>query len=233
MLTIWHIIASQPDVNSVLLPTPQEVSEAAIEMTVQGVLVEDLVVSIKRVTIGFLFASVCGIVLGALLSASTWISGLLYPVLELIRPIPPIAWIPLAILWFGIGDTPSYFIVSIGAFFPVFLSTYDAIAGVDRRFIDAARCMGASKRMLIMKVTLPAALPSILTGLRIGLGVAWMAVVAAELVSARSGLGYMIQLNRSLLETARVIIGMIVIGMVGATMTTVLYRIQKILVPWQ
>jgi ABC-type nitrate/sulfonate/bicarbonate transport system permease component len=185
------------------------------------------------VGIGFLLAAAGGVALGVLLGSSRWLAALFHPLLEALRPIPPIAWIPLAILWLGIGDPPSYFIVAIGAFFPIFVNAYVGIQMVDRRYVQVARCLGASRRMIVLEVVLPAALPLLLTGLRIGLGTGWMAVIAAELVVAREGLGYMIQLNRSLLETPRVILGMATIGLLGTLMAAVLRWLQDRLTPWQ
>jgi NitT/TauT family transport system permease protein len=155
------------------------------------------------------------------------------PVLEVLRPIPGIAWIPLAILWFGIGDSSSYFIVAIACFFPIFISAYIAIMSVDRRYLEMARSLGAPRWGQALQVMLPAALPRIMTGLRVGLGVAWMTVIAAELVAARSGLGYMIELNRSLIQTPAVLVGMIVIGVLGFLMATLLEVVERVVLHWE
>ena len=155
------------------------------------------------------------------------------PLVEALRPIPPIAWTPLAILWFGVGDAPSYFLVFIGAVFPVFVSTYSAVRNIERTQINAALCLGATPGMLIWDVLIPGALPVIFPGLRIALGVGWMCVVAAELIAAHSGLGYMIQQSRLLLQTQFVVTGMIVIGIIGFAMNAVMTAIERRLVPWQ
>lgn len=233
LLAVWQTVVSLADLSPVLLPPPLSVAEAFQDQFAKGLLLGDLIQSLQRVVVGFLGASVVAVTLGILLARVGWLSTVAHPLLETLRPIPPIAWIPLAILWFGIGNGPSYFVVGIGAFFPAFVNTYAGVTSVDPRYLEAARCLGATRRQLVFEVVVPAALPYVLTGLRVGLGIAWMAVVAAELIAAKSGLGYMIQLNRSLLETANVLVGMIMIGVVGFLMSWGLRLLQKRLTPWQ
>ena len=159
---------------------------------------------------------------------------LLSPIVTFLRPIPPIAWIPIAILWFGIGDPPSYFITAIAAFFPIFINSYAGGHSVRPEHVHAARSLGARPRALFARIYLPSAMPMIATGLRIGLGQSWMAVVTAELIAAHSGLGYMIQANRLALETGLVLVGMCVIGLLGAGMSVLLEIFERrVLVPWK
>jgi NitT/TauT family transport system permease protein/sulfonate transport system permease protein len=138
----------------------------------------------------------------------------------------------MAILWFGVGDAPSYFLVFIGAVFPIFVNTFAAVRSIDRTQINAALCLGAGPLMLISDVLIPASLPIIFPGLRIGLGVGWMCVVAAELIAAQSGLGYMIQQNRVLLQTQNVIAGMITIGIIGFAMSAAMGAVERRLISW-
>jgi NitT/TauT family transport system permease protein len=162
------------------------------------------------------------------------ISLLISPIVTFLRPIPPIAWIPIAILWFGIGDKPSFFITAVAAFFPIFINSYAGGHSVRPEHIHAARSLGAGPRALFLRIYLPSAMPMIATGLRIGLGQSWMAVVTAELIAAHSGLGYMIQANRLALETGLVLVGMCVIGLLGAAMSIVLEAFERyVLVPWK
>ena len=170
----------------------------------------------------------------ALLLGYFWLlRSLILPLITLIRPIPPIAWIPLAILWFGLGDPPSYFITALAAFFPIFLSSFAGAQALQEEHVNAARSLGAKTGALLTLIMLPSALPQIVTGLRIGLGQAWMAVVTAELIAAQSGLGFMIQASRLNLETSRVLVGMTLIGILGATMTALLGLIERrLIVPW-
>jgi len=171
--------------------------------------------------------------LGVLLGWSRVLSELLRPIVESVRPIPPIAWTPIAILWFGVGNAPSYFLVFIGAVFPVFVNTFAAVRGIDRNQVNAALCLGASPWLLIRDVLIPASLPVIFPGLRIALGIGWMCVVTAELIAAQSGLGYMSQQNRVLLQTSNVVVGMMTIGVIGFAMSGVMGLVERRLAPWR
>lgn len=231
-LAIWTF-ASHSLGSAVLLPSPLSVLTAYGELIADGTLINDVRASIVRVFGGFLLASSVAIPLALLLAYSRILRGLVMPLIALIRPIPPIAWIPLAILWMGLGDPPSYFITAIAAFFPIFLNSFAGGISLQEEHVNAARSLGAKPLALLATVMLPSALPMIVTGLRIGLGQAWMAVVTAELIAAQSGLGYMIQISRLNLETARVLVGMTVIGLLGAVMIGVIGLLeQRVLVPW-
>jgi NitT/TauT family transport system permease protein len=199
-----------------------------------GTLISDVTASMRRVLGGFALASSAAIPLALLMAFSRRVGLLLSPVITFLRPIPPIAWIPIAILWFGIGDPPSYFITAVAAFFPIFINTYAGGHSVCSEHVHAARSLGAGPKALFARIYLPSAMPMIATGLRIGLGQSWMAVVTAELIAAHSGLGYMIQANRLALETGLVLVGMCVIGMLGACMSVLLEVLERrVLVPWK
>lgn len=230
---LWQLASSLGLINTYLLPSPFTVAGAFVEQFSDGRIFGDIAASLRRVLVGFLIAGVCGIVLGVALAWSPRLSDYFKPLIEALRPIPPIAWTPLAILWFGIGDEPGYFLVFIGAVFPVFVNTYAAVRNIDRTQINAALCLGASPRMLVFDVLVPAALPVIFPGLRISLGVGWMCVVAAELIAAQSGLGYMIQQSRVLMQTQYVLVGMITIGVIGILMNGVMLYIERRLAPWK
>ncbi len=232
-LGVWTIAARHLG-NSVLLPAPSAVVTGFFELMRDGTLVADVASSMKRVIGGFLIASIIAVPLALLMSFSRPIDLLVSPIVTFLRPIPPIAWIPIAILWFGIGDPPSYFITSLAAFFPIFINSYAGGHAVRPEHIHAARSLGAGPRALFARIYLPSAMPMIAAGLRIGLGQSWMAVVTAELIAAHSGLGYMIQANRLALETGLVLVGMCVIGLLGAAMSTILVAVERhILVPWK
>ncbi|SFV26147.1 ABC transporter permease [Hyphomicrobium facile] len=219
--------------NDVLLPSPLSVLSTYAELIADGSLAKDIGASIFRVFAGFSIASTIAVPLALVLAYSRILRGLVMPLIALIRPIPPIAWIPLAILWMGLGDPPSYFITSIAAFFPIFLNAFAGGTSLQQEHVNAARSLGAGPFALLTKVMLPSALPMIVTGLRIGLGQAWMAVVTAELIAAQSGLGYMIQISRLSLETSRVLVGMTVIGLLGAVMIGSLGVLERrFIVPW-
>lgn len=232
LLAVWQAVSWLLG-NPVLLPGPFAVAAALGALLADGRLWGDVGASLYRVLFGFLAASLLAVPLALALAVSGALRGLLLPVVTFLRPIPPIAWIPLAILWFGLGDRPSCFITAIAAFFPVFINTYSGAIAVEGDHLNAARCLGAGRWAVVLRVFLPSALPAIWTGLRIGLGQSWMAVVTAELIAAQSGLGYLIQLSRINLDTDVVIVGMCVIGAIGALMTSALSWAERWVLPWR
>jgi ABC-type nitrate/sulfonate/bicarbonate transport system permease component len=215
-----------------LLPAPLAVVGALVDLARSGDIVVHILASLRRVVGAVLVSAVLGIGLGVAVAWWRTFGDLVDPLIEFFRPIPPLAWIPLAILWFGIGDTQNMFIIFLGAFFPVVLNTIAAVRGVDRTLVWAGLTLGGSRRQILREIVLPGALPTILTGLRIGLGVGWMALVAAELVAASSGLGFLIEDSRNLLFTERVMVGMILIGVLGLLMDRGMRLLQARLVPW-
>lgn len=200
------------------MPSPVDTGEALIELIRAGSIIDDTIISVYRVIIGFLIGSSIAFLIALPSVLSSAFRTFISPVVELLRPIPPVAFVPLAILWFGIGDAPAFFLVAFAAFFPVFTSTMTGLDAVSSNYVDAARTMGADRAALIRHVYLPAASPSILAGLRTGMGTSWFVLIVAELVGAQSGLGYFIQLNRLTLQSDRVVAGMIVIGVIGYVM---------------
>lgn len=231
-LGVWTLAAFQVK-NPVLLPMPIDVGRGFLELIANNSLLQDILASLKRVFIGFFIASAIAVPLAMALAYNLLTRRLIMPIINLLRPIPPIAWIPIGILWFGIGDETSYFVTAIAAFFPIFLNSFAGGMAMERHHLYAAKCLGAKRMAIIRYVMLPSALPMIWTGLKIGLGQSWMAVVTAELVAAQSGLGYMIQVNRLNLDTAFVLVGMAVIGVLGSGMTHMLSWIEKYVFPWR
>lgn len=232
LLLVWTLVALKLD-NAVLLPTPAAMFVGFAKLLSDGSLLGDVLASLQRVFVGFLIAAAIGVPLAMLLAHFVILRRIVLPVINLIRPIPPIAWIPIAILWFGIGNKPSYFITAIAAFFPVFINSFFGGMSVDDHHINAAKCLGAKKASLVLLILFPSALPMIWTGLKIGLGQSWMAVVTAELIAAQSGLGYMIQVSRLNLETAHVLVGMVTIGVLGSLMTLSLGWFERFILPWK
>lgn len=231
-LLAWEFLVRAEIFSPLLLPSPLDVLAAGIDSTTAGTLVGDAIASLRRVGVGFGIGGGLGVGIGLLLGTTGWLHAVARPILELLRPIPGIAWIPLAILWFGIGDSASYFIVALTSFFPVFIGSYDGFRNVPVRFRDVAKNLDAGWVTTVRYVVVPGAMTSVVTGLRIGLGVAWATVIAAELVAATSGLGYSIALNRTLLQTPQVLAGMVSIGVLGAVMTLLFDRFIRTTVPW-
>lgn len=191
----------------------------------------DIGSSLLRILIGFSLAGIIGISFGLLLAYDRRLKDLkLY--IELLRPIPPIAWIPIAIVIFGLGNASAYFIVFLGAFFPIFTNTYFGAISIPAIYKNVASSFEINKAAYFTKILLFFSLPYIFTGLKIGIGMAWMSVIAAELIAAQSGLGYFIQLNRLLLQTDNIIIGMIFIGIIGNLLQKLIDLLEKKIIIW-
>jgi ABC-type nitrate/sulfonate/bicarbonate transport system permease component len=234
LLCLWELICTSPLVNPVRVPPPHRIVLAIVELLSQGLPVGQLLhrhclESLLRVGCGFLAALAIGLPLGLALGGSERLRKLCTPVIELLRPIPPLAWIPLAILWFGIGLQSAAFIIFLGCFFPIVLNTVSGVLTVDRTLIDAARVCGADGRRIFTRVLLPGAWPSVCTGMRIGLGIGWMTLVAAEFTGVKSGygLGYMIMTARDIQRPDYVLAGMALIGVVGFCLDMLLQKLQQ------
>ena len=232
ILVFWEVLSRLHLLNQLILPAPSTLFTTFIEMGLSGELIKDVFFSLKRVLVGFLIALITGVPLGLFLGTNKIVKSIFLPFINFFRPIPPIAWIPLAILWFGVGDHLSYFITMIAAFFPIFLNTLTGVENVSPQHLDVARCFGTSKFMVLTDVVFPFALPYILSGVRVGLGFSWMAVVAAEMVTSFSGLGYLITIGQQMLRLDEVIVGMVTIGFVGLLMDNVMIFIKNKFIVW-
>ena len=197
-----------------------------------GDLWADALASLRRVLVGFGLGTLLALPLGLMMGASDRVYGMMNPVLQILRPIPPIAYIPLAMAWFGLGDPPAYFLVFLGAFFPVLVNTISGVRNVDGIYLRAARNLGASGPTLFRRVILPAATPYILTGARVGVGVGFICVIVAEMLAVNSGLGYRIINAREYQQLDLVIAGMISIGVLGFALDAVMVRLNTHLLRW-
>lgn len=224
---IWQGVAWTGLFHSTLLPAPLDVVYALSELFRSGELAEHVAVSVLRVLGGFFLAAFFAVPLGIVLGWYKQVGTAFYPFIQVVRTISPIAWIPLAILWFGIGDKPAIFIIFITSFFPILVATMHAQRHINPAIIKTAINFGAKGTYLLFKVILPASFPFVMVGLRIALGIAWVIVVAAEMVGMRSGLGFMILDARNFLRTDMVIAGMIVIGIIGLVLDKVMWSIEK------
>jgi len=233
LLCIWQYVALHVlDATSrTLLPPPTAIFSAAWELLSSGELLRHARDSLKREMVAFLWASI-SIPIGIAMGWSKMIDEQMDPIMEMLRPIPPLAWIPLSILWFGVGDEQNQFIIFLGIFFPILLNTINGVKGIEPNLIRAARCLGASEANILWRIVVKAALPQIVTGIRIGLGVGWMALVAAELVGANSGLGFLINDARTVLRTDYIIVGMASIGIIGLLLDQIIRELGRRLLPW-
>ena len=222
------------------LPSPVNIILGFTELLTQGLppgytLAGHCIASLKRVLSGVAIAIVTALPLGIAMGYWTRARNYLTPFVEMIRPIPPLAWVPLAILWFGIGDRSSSFIIFLGAFFPILLNTIGGVLSINRRLIESSIILGAKKGALFLKVLLPGAMPSIITGVRIALGIGWMTLVAAEFTGVKSGygLGYMIMTARDIQRPDQIIAGMAVIGMIGYAMDFGIRKMEHKMLRWR
>ncbi len=232
ILTAWYCCTVFTNIPNSLLPKISVVFQSFQEMLLSGQLLEDLGVSIGRVLKGFLCSALAGLTLGALMGMSKTVTALLLPTITTIRQIPVIAWIPLIILWAGIGEESKVVIIVIAASFPILMNTLSGFTSTPNGLVEVARLYKLNKWQTFTKVYLPHALPQILVGLKLGLGVSWMALVAAELIAASSGIGYRMNDARSIMRSDKVMVCMIVIGAVGILMDKLLSVIFERLTPW-
>lgn len=224
-LGLWQVAAGFYTVEQ--LPPPLTVFSGLQELAVSGVLWQHIGVSLARFAVSYSLAAIIAIPLGLLLGWYTWSYKAVDPVIQLLRPISPIAWFPLAVLWFGIGNPPAVFIIFLSAFFPILLSTIRAVRRVDPLYLRVAANFGAAKPMLFFKVVIPAAFPYITTGLNIAVGVAWIHLVAGEMLGAQSGLGYLIVDSRNFLRTDWIMGGMLVVGIMGLAINSTMGWLER------
>ena len=214
---------------SVIFPTPWDVISGAFELLRDGTLSQHIAASLMRVGTGFLLAVCVAVPLGLWMG---WVRGAystLNPVFQILRPISPIAWIPIAILWFGVGNASPIYLIFISSVFPMVVQTTVGVHTIEKRYLRAAENFGVSRRTLFAQVVIPAALPQVVVGMRIGLGVAWLVVVAAEMIALRSGLGYMIMDSRNAGNRYDLVVaGMVIIGLIGLSLDAVMRMLERL-----
>ena len=227
--TWWALVRAT---ESAIFPTPWQVVTGALELAADGTLWEHIGASLYRVGIGFGLALLVAIPLGLWMG---WVGGAyrtFNPIFQMLRPISPIAWIPIAILWFGVGDVSPIFLIFISSVFPMIVQTTSGVHTIERRYLRAAANFGVSRGVLFRQVVIPAVLPEIIVGMRIGIGVAWLVVVAAEMIALRSGLGYLIMDSRNAGNRYDLVIAsMIIIGLIGLLLdsgTRLLERLKTV-----
>ena len=233
IVAFWIWAKANWEISDGILPTIKAVGVAFVEMASSGQLWEDIGVSLSRVVKGFLVSGVLGVIFGSLIGMFRTVRELFKPMFTVIRQIPMIAWIPLVILWFGIGETSKVVIIVLAAFFQVLVNTESGIEQTPEDYLEVAKLYKLSPWKTFTKVYLPHALPQILVGLKLALSVSWMAVVAAELIAATSGIGYRMSTARSLMRSDQVIVCMIVVGVIGILMDKGIGLIIESFTPWK
>ncbi|HEX8106446.1 MAG TPA: ABC transporter permease [Kofleriaceae bacterium] len=228
LLAAWWLASAARMFPVGTVPSPAEVASALVSEAHSGRLLENVIASLYRVGWGYLFATITAIPLGLVIGRSASTRDALLPWINFFRNLSPIAWIPFAIIWFGIGDPPAIFLIFLATFFQIVLATAAATASVPRIYYRAAREMEFSPVRVLFEVTLPAILPQLVTALRVAAGVAWMVVVAAEMIAVRSGLGFLIVDARNGLRMDLVVCGMLAIGLIGIALDIVFARLARI-----
>lgn len=233
---IWDYVAFNRFLGSALA-RPYEVLLQLANMMVNPIAGKDLIghiwASTQRILAGFAIGAVLATPLGLFMALNRYVNAIVKPVFDLIKPMPPIAWISIAILWFGIGEPSKIFIIVVGTFVPCLLNAYNGVRLIEPQLYDVVRMLGGNRRDEILHVCFPAAFPAIFAGLQISLSCAWTCVLAAELVSARSGLGFIILLGMTQSKPALIVGGMVVIAMVAWLTTLLVTGLEKVLCPWK
>ncbi len=232
ILILWKSADLLGLIQPYTMPTPEKVVFTAIEFIKDGTLFVNISASFIRVLQGFFIACILAISLGIGIGLSKKLGIFSELTFQILKPIPPIAWIPLAILWFGIGESSKIFIIVLGAFFPILLNVVEGIKNIDKKYLEVAKVYEVPRKKFIKHVLLPGAMPSIMTGIRVGLGNAWVCVVAAEMIAATKGVGYMLTDGRSLSRPDMVILGMLIIGIIGKLMDDILKKISVKFISW-
>ena len=232
IIVVWVIMGEEGKLNPVIMPTLQKIGKTFKTLFLKGTLIKHCGISMGRVLKGYGISVALGVTLGILIGLSHHLERITQLFVQIIKPIPPIAWIPLVILWFGIGESGKVFLIFLGGFFTILVNVIDGIKQTDERLVEVSRVMETPLWKHIFKLVLPGALPNVFTGLRVGLTSCWMCVVAAELVSSTTGLGYMIMDARQYGQTDVVITGMITIGLIGKIMDSLLHLIESKIVVW-
>jgi NitT/TauT family transport system permease protein len=249
LLVVWELLTRSSIINPQILPAPsqvflrwiayakpqvpyQEAHLGFIAWLFSGELPLDLFATSYRVVVGFCIGAGLALPLGLFMGTIDGVYKLFNPLIQILRPIPPIAYIPLAILWFGLGDPPAFFLISLGVFFPVLMNTISGVRHVDSIYLRAAQNLGAGGLTMFARVILPAATPQILTGLRVGIGVGFICVIVAEMIAVNNGLGFRILEAREFFWSDKIIAGMLTIGLLGLGIDTGMNRINNYLLRW-
>jgi NitT/TauT family transport system permease protein len=233
-IAAWQLLVDLRNIPPIYLPSPAAIALALVQMTLDGSIVFNLAVTLLRIFVGFFIAAAAGIFLGVLMGMSRLAARVADPWIAALYPLPKISLIPLFIIWLGTGETYKIVISAISAFFPIVMSTYSGVRQVDGGLVKAAQDLGANRRQIQLKVVIPAAIPSIFSGLQLGMGVAIILVVAAEMIggSSRSGMGYLLISNGQVMDTEKVFASLVVLALMGAAVIKLQQWIDAKVAPW-
>ncbi len=225
--------ATKRGVPAVVMPPLDSVWKAFLKSISTGELKSDMLLSLSRVIKGYLIASALGVLIGSLMGIFKPVQKLLHPMITSLRQIPMMAWIPLFILWFGIGELEKVVVIIVAAFFPISENTFSGITNTPKQFLEVAQIHHMNSFKTFWRIYLPSALPQIFVGLKLGLSSSWMAVVAAEMIAASTGIGYRLSESRNLLRSEKVLVCMIIIGVIGILMNKLVTKLFEKLTPWR
>src|SRR5437867_5036444 len=232
---IWHLLTKW-DVDLYVrfqnIPAPWEVLEEAVALLAGRAFYVHVLASLERIWLGFAIATVLGVLLGLLIGWFRFAEDTLFPPIELLRPIPAVAWVPLSIMLWPTERSSIVFITTLGAFFPIVLNTIHGVEGIDRQLVRAATSLGAGRAAIFREVVIPGALPSIVTGLSVGMGVSWICLISAEMISGQFGVGYFTWVAYGIVKYSQVVVGMLTIGVLGMLSSLAVRLIGARFMPW-
>ena len=233
LLAVWQTAGDLGLVSTLLFPTPLTIAETAVRLSASGELWAHLLVSVRRAALGFALGGGLGLLLGLAVGLFRQSERALDPSIQMFRMIPHLALVPLFVLWFGIGEESKVLLIAKGAFFPLYINTFLGIRNSDNRLFDVTRVLGFSSYKRIVRLVIPAALPNILLGIRVSLGVAWLGLVVAELIASTSGIGYMMSDARQFGKTPIVFVGILVFALVGKLTDSLVRALERRWLHWQ
>jgi NitT/TauT family transport system permease protein len=235
VVLFWHVATTYRwdfYIRFTNIPTPLDVLDKVVQVNANGKFATNIGMSLRRIFIGFAVATVVGVAMGLAIGRYRVMRQLFFPALEALRPIPAIAWVPISIMLWPDNEVSIVFITFIGAFFPILLNTVSGVQSVDNVLLRAGQCLGAHEGRLMWHVVLPGAAPQIFTGLAVGMGVAWVSLIAAEMISGQFGIGYFTWEAYSLISYADIVLGMITIGLLGLVCSGLIRLAGRTLMPW-
>lgn len=232
LLLLWESAGRAGLIRETVLPVPSRIFQTGLDVIADRSLLQNIWISLSRVLQGYVFGALGGIILGVIMGLSPAVRNLLSLLTGLLRPIPIVAWVPVLILWMGIDEASKVTVIAIGTFWPVLINVIDGIRNVDKKYLEVSLVFTKPKPVVLARVILPAALPSIFTGLRIGVGTAWVSVIGAELIAASSGLGYMISYARELSQPDNMLVGVFAIGIIGLLINHIIKLVERRMLKW-
>jgi ABC-type nitrate/sulfonate/bicarbonate transport system permease component len=231
-LALWELASRTKLLDPLLVPAPTTIFSEMWRMLLDGSLISDIWASFRRILVGFSISAVISVAIGAFMARFELFDDMLDPLIELIRPISPLAIFPLALLWFGIGDASKVFLIALSCSFPIIISTYAGVRGIDLSYVQVARSLGATQLELFVRVVLHGALPSIFTGLRLAWGIALIVIIASEMIGGVAGLGYMVLTAQQTFRVDRVFVGIMIIGAIGFATDQGFRAMRRKMLPW-